>query len=153
METSPRRSGTLEPLPEIIMDPRDTPEILNRKAESLEFRARQYEAQAAAVGLRLEELRQDQRRARQVRDFVAGVERYDDTRLPVVSPGTRTATPPDPGQLPPGADSLGVETRPLTLEERIENLGLLQQELELRLQQIRIKAELFRRRARGGEER
>jgi len=144
---------TLEPIPEIIIDPRDTPEIINRKAQSLENRGNRYEAQAAEVSRRLEELRQDQRRVRQVRDFVAGVERYDDTRLPVVSSGTLTVTPPDPGQLPPGADSLGVETRPLTLEERILALETLQQELELRLQQIRDKAERFRRLARGGEER
>ena len=141
---------TLEPMQDIIIDPRDTPEIIIRKAELLDFRANQYEARAAEVGRRLEELRRDQRRARQVRDFVAGVERYDDTRLPVVSPGARTVTSPDPGQLPSGADTLGVEARPLTPEERIQNLDLLQQELEIRLQQIRDKAERFRRQARGG---
>lgn len=142
----------LEPMQDITIDPRDTPDLIIRKAELLDFRANQYEAQLTEVGRRLEELRRDQRRARQVRDFVAGVERYDDTRLPVVSPGARAVDPPDPRQLPPGADTLGVEARPLTLEERIQNLDLLQQELGIRLQQIRDKAERYRRLARGGTE-
>jgi hypothetical protein len=142
---------TLEPMQDITIDLRDTPEIILEKAQNLEFRANRYELQLADVGRRLEELRKDQRRSRDVNDFLAGVERYEDTSLPVVSPGGRTVTPSDPGQLPPGSDTLGVEARPMTLEERIESLELLQEELQLRLQQVRAKAARFRQRAGGGD--
>jgi prefoldin subunit 5 len=144
---------TLDPLWDLPLDPRDTPENIRRKAQALDSKADQYAAQLGEIDRRLEELRQDQRRARQVRDFVSGVERYDDTRLPVVSPGGRTTTPPDPGRGSTGADTLGIQTRPLTLEERIQNLELTKEVLESRLQQIRDKAALYRRLAggRGGQ--
>lgn len=141
---------TLEPMPDLVISPSDSPRDILRKAGTLDFRAEQYEARLTEVERRLEELRRDQRRARAVQDFVAGLERYDDTRLPVVPPATRTVDPSDPGQVPPGADTLGVESTTLTLEERIENLELLQREMEERLQQIRDKADRFRRLAGGG---
>lgn len=144
---------TLEPMREMTIDPRDTPEIILRKAETLELRGARYEAQLAEVGQRLEALREDQRRARTVRDFVAGLERYDDTRLPVVSPGGRPGTATDPSGRPSGADSLGVEGPAMTLEERIESLERVRGELERRLEEIQAKAERFRdaARRRGGE--
>jgi hypothetical protein len=143
---------TLEPMREMTIDPRDTPEIIFRKAETLDLRGDRYESQMAEVGQRLEALREDQRRARTVRDFVAGVERYDDTRLPVVSPGGRPGTAGDPSERPTGADSLGVDTSSMTLEERIESLERVQGELEQRLLEIRGKADRFREvaRRRGG---
>lgn len=141
---------TLEPMQEFTIGPRDTPEIILAKAEALEERANRREVQLAEARRRLEELRQDQRRARTVRDFMAGLERYDDTRLPVVSPGSRTTTQTDPEQVPPGADTLGVEERPMTLEERIESLEIFESGLEQRIQQIRDKAERFRQAARRG---
>jgi hypothetical protein len=142
---------SLEPMQDITIGPRDTPEIILRKAESLEFRANKYEAQLAGIGGRLEELREDQRRTRRVNDFMAGLERYDDTRLLGVPSGSRTVNPPDPAQVPPGADTLGVEVRPMTLEERIGSLELLEEELRLRMQQVRDKAARFRLRAGGGD--
>ncbi len=141
---------TLEPMPDLVISPSDSPRDILRKAGTLDFRAEQYQARLTDVERRLEELRRDQRRARAVQDFVAGLERYDDTRLPVVPPSTRAVDPSDPGQVPAGADTLGVEARPLTLEERIENLELLGREMEERLQQIRDKANRFRRLAGGG---
>jgi hypothetical protein len=102
------------------------------------------------IDQRLEELGQDLRRSRFVSDFLSGVERYGDTQLPVGRPGSQITPPTDPEQRPPGADSLAVETRPMTLEERIERLEELRTELEERIRLIRAKAERFRALAGGG---
>ncbi len=141
---------TLEPMQDITISPSDTPMDILRKAATLDFRADQHEARLAEVERRLRTLQADQRRARNVSDFLAGVERYDDTSLPVVSPGARGVNP-DPTELPPGADSLSVEDRPLTLEERIQRLETLVQDLTRRMEEIRAKAQRFREYAGGGE--
>jgi len=116
----------------------------------LEYRADQHEARLEDVDDRLEVFRQDLQRNRRVSDFLSGLDRFGDTRLPVGSPGTQTNPPPDPEQLPPGADSLSVEVRPLTLDERIRSLEALRTELEERIEVIRDKAARFRARAGGG---
>lgn len=139
----------LEPMQEVTINPGDTPREILLKAQNLDFKADRHEARLAEVERRLEELREDQRRTRTVSDFVAGLERYDDTRLPVVSPGNRTVDP-EPGQPPPGADSLGVEERPLTLEERIQRLEVLREDLTRRVLEIRAKAQRFREHVGGG---
>jgi hypothetical protein len=140
---------SLEPMQDVTIDPRDSPADILRKANNLEFRANRYEAQLAGVSQRLEELREDQRRSRRVSDFNADLNRYDDTRLPVVSPANRTTPPPDAAQRPTDVDSLGTNARPMTLEERIESLELLEEELGFRIQQARDKAARFRQRAGG----
>jgi len=139
----------LEPMQEVTISPSDTPRDILRKAEFLSNRADRHEATLAEVDLRLRRLREDQRRARDVNDFVADLERYDDTRLPVVSPGAR-AVDPEPSQLPPGSDTLAVEDRPLTLEERIQQLEIFREDLTGRIESIRAKAGLFREIAGGG---
>lgn len=141
---------TLEPMQEVTISPGDTPRDILRKAESLDFRADRHESRLAEVELRMRKLLEDLRRARTVSDFVAGLERYDDTRLPVVSPGSR-GVDPEPGELPPGSDTLGVAERPLTLEERIQRLEILREDLARRIVEIRAKAQRFRDHVRGGE--
>jgi hypothetical protein len=141
----------LEPMRDITISPTDLPIDIRRKAATLDFRAEQHEARLEGIDQRLEELRQDLRRSRFVSDFLSGVERYGDTRLPVGRPGTQVTTPPDPEQRPQAADSLAPETRPMTLEERIQRLEDLRAELEERIQLIRAKAERFRAIAGGGE--
>jgi len=140
----------LEPLTDITISPTDTPRDILRKASTLDFRAQQHEAWMEGIDQRLEELRQDLRRSRRVSDFLSDMERFGDTRLPVGSPGTQTNPPTDPNQLPPGADSLGVQARPMTLEERIRRLEILREELEERIQLIRDRAARFRFLAGGG---
>jgi hypothetical protein len=140
----------LEPLTDITISPTDTPRDILRKASTLDFRAQQHEAWMEGIDQRLEELRQDLRRSRRVSDFLSDMERFGDTRLPVGSPGTQTNPPTDPNQLPPGADSLGVQARPMTLEERIRRLEILRDELEERIQLIRDRADRFRFLAGGG---
>lgn len=140
----------LEPMQDLTISATDTPRDILRMAGTLDFRAEQHEAWLEGIDQRLEELRQDLRRSRRVSDFLSDMERFGDTRLPVGPPGTQTTPPPDPDQLPPGADSLGVEPRPMTLEERIRRLEILRGQLEERIQLIREKAARFRVLA-GGE--
>lgn len=140
----------LEPMRDITISPTDLPIDIRRKAATLDFRADQHEAQLLGIDRRLEELRQDQRRSRFVSDFLSGVERYGDTRLPVVPPGSGNPPPPDPTQRPVEPDSLGGGERPMTLEERIQALEILREELGERIRQIREKAARFRALAGGG---
>lgn len=140
---------TLEPEPDITRNPGDGPADLRRKASLLEHRANQWQADLEEGERRLEELQRAQRTNRTVVDFVAGVGRFGNDRTPVV-PTPRTVNPPNPGQPPPGADTLGTEDRPLTLEERIANLEVWRDLVQERIEQIRAKAELFRRWAGGG---
>lgn len=140
----------LEPMRDVTISPTDLPIDIRRKAATLDYRADQHEARLEGIDQRLEELREDQRRSRSVSDFLSGVERYGDTQLPVGRPGAQVAPPPDRDEPLPGADSLAVETRPLTLEERIEQLEALRVELEERIRLIREKAERFRALAGGG---
>ncbi|MGD8362100.1 MAG: hypothetical protein PVJ04_11800 [Gemmatimonadota bacterium] len=140
----------LEPMRDITISPTDLPIDIRRKAATLDYRAEQHEARLEGIDQRLEELGQDLRRSRFVSDFLSGVERYGDTQLPVGRPGSQITPPTDPEQRPPGADSLAVETRPMTLEERIQRLEELRTELEERIQLIRAKAERFRALAGGG---
>jgi hypothetical protein len=140
----------LEPLTDITISPTDTPRDILRKASTLDFRAQQHEAWREGIDQKLEELRQDLRRSRRVSDFLSDMERFGDTRLPVGPPGTQTNPPADPNQLPAGADSLGVQARPMTLEERIRRLEILREELDERIQLIRDRANRFRFLAGGG---
>jgi hypothetical protein len=140
----------LEPMRDITISPTDLPIDIRRKAATLDYRADQDEARLLGIDRRLEELRQDQRRSRFVSDFLSGLERYGDTRLPVVPPGSGNPTPPDPGQRPVVADSLAQGERPMTLEERIQALEILREELEERIEQIREKAARYRALAGGG---
>jgi hypothetical protein len=140
----------LEPMRDINISPSDSPRDIRRKAATLDYRADQNEDRLAEIDRRLEELREDQRRDRLVSDFLSGLERYGDTRLPVGTPGRLNPPPTDPGQIPPGADSLAVESRPLTLEERIQDLEASRAEMAARIQLIREKAQRFRDLIGGG---
>jgi hypothetical protein len=129
----------------------DTPEDIRRKADALDRRADQFELQRALTEERLQRLVEDQRRSRTIANFLADLQRFDDTRTPVVRPGSLTSDPSNPDQaLPPGADTLGLEERPLTLDEQIASLQALQERLADYIQRYRDRAELFRRRAGGG---
>ena len=139
----------LEPMRDLTISPTDTPRDILRKASTLEYRAEQDSVRLEEVNRQLEELREDQALSRSVSDMLSGLDRFGDTRLPIGPPGARTA-PPDSERLLPGADSLVVETRPMTLEERIESLELLASDLGERIVQIQAKALRFRARA-GGE--
>ncbi len=140
---------TLEPVPDITVEPQDGPIDLRAKATILEITAVQLEGQQTYYAEQLEGLRRDQNLLRRSGDFLADFNRFDDPSIPVTA-GTRTVPQPGQVQPPPGADSLGVEGGFLTLEQRIRALEVLQDEIEQTIEAIRVKAEIFRRRA-GGE--
>jgi hypothetical protein len=128
----PEPEITLEPLPEINIEPRDGPNELRLKAGRLEFAASRYEEQQAYFTQQLEDLRRDQRLYQISRDFLADRERFGD-RPPVGAAGARNVLPPE------------------QLEQQIQELELIQEELVQRIQSIRTRAADFRRRAGGGE--
>jgi hypothetical protein len=132
LRTLPEPEITLEPLPEISIEPRDGPNELRLKAGRLEFAATRYEQQQAYFTQQLEDLRRDQRLFQIYRDFRADRERFGD-RPPVGGTGTRNVPPPE------------------QLQQQIDALELLQEELDQRIQTIRTRAADFRRRAGGGE--
>jgi DNA repair exonuclease SbcCD ATPase subunit len=138
----------LEPEQDITIEPRHGPEDIRRLADHLDWRGDQYVELLSEIDRQLEGLRRDLRLMRQSQDFVAGVERFGDARLPVGPPGARPDRTPDPAQ-PPGAVALpGSEERPLTLEERIQILVVTREEVFRRIDGIRVKAESFRRQIR-----
>ncbi|MFH1766432.1 MAG: hypothetical protein ABIF09_19820 [Gemmatimonadota bacterium] len=141
---------TLEPLPDINFEPRDGPAELRNKATILDLTAGQYEEQYAYYERQLEGLRRDQSLLRRSGDFLADFTRFDDLTVPVGPPGTRTVPPAGQVPPPPGVDSLGVEGGFLTLEQRIRALVVLQEEINQRIETIRVRANDLRRLA-GGE--
>jgi len=122
---------TVEPLPEMNVERRDGPTELRAKAGILEFAANQYEEQHAYFQGQLEDLRRDQSLLRRSRDFLDGVGRFDDTRVPVGPPETRSDRPPE------------------TFEEKIQALETLQEEITRWIQNIRVRAADLRRLAGG----
>jgi hypothetical protein len=142
---------TLEPEPDINIEPRDGPERLRQKATLLEFTATQYSEQFAYNERQLEGLRRDQALLRRSGDFLADFTRFDDPTLPVGTPTNRNVALRNQEDLPLAADSSRVSGAPLTLEQRIEALEALQEEITERIQNVLTRAQIFRRRAGGGE--
>jgi hypothetical protein len=142
---------TLEPLRDLTISQTDTPRDILRMASQLERRAEQDSVRLVEVNRQLGELIEDQARSRRVADFLSDMERFGDTRLPVGAPGDRSPPPDEAQQRPPESDSLSVEARPMTLEDRVRNLEIFRDELQQRIQLIRDRAERFRARAGGGE--
>lgn len=125
-------------LPEIIFDPRDGPDELRFKAEVLERKAADADSVIRNTEGLIQTLSNRLRTQRQVRDMVASLDRFGDTRVPVVTgapPGDRTSV----------TDSTVVGARPLTLEERIEELRDYVTQLQAYRDQLLIRAEQFRR--------
>jgi hypothetical protein len=143
LEAEAEDTFRLEPvvLPEVTFDPRDGPDDLRSKAQLLERQAADIDTLLVDTDRRMEALGSRLRIQRQRGDLLAGVERFDDTRVPVV------VGAPAAGGVP--ADSAGVGTRPLTLEERIEELRIYRAQMEAYRDQLLIKAETFRRRIRS----
>ena len=140
LEAETQETFRLEPvvLPEITFDPRDGRDELLAKAELLERRAVVADTLIRYTERQIQSLNERLRTQRQRRDFLAGAERFDDTRVPVVAgapTGDRTAA----------RDSTVAGARPLTLEERVqlhrEYLGQLQAYRD----QLLIRAQQFRR--------
>lgn len=137
----------LEPLPELDEEAFDSPADLRLKANMLDFKVGQWEAEFTYNLDRLEDLRQEQDLLRWSGDFLADRGRFGD-QPPVSLPPVQDVSQPGQAQ-PPGADSLGVEVEYLSVEERIEILEALQEELTGNIQIIRVRAQRLRRKAGG----
>jgi hypothetical protein len=129
-------------MPDIRFDPRDGPADFQQKAEILERTAAVVDTLIQDTDARIEALDERLRIERNRRDFLAGTDRFDDRRLPVV-----TGPPGDPTVQ--SADSTVVNGRPLTLEERIESAREYRETLVEYRDQLLIRAEQFRRRLRS----
>ena len=140
LEAEAEDTFRLEPvvLPEITFDPRDGREELLAKAELLERRAAVADTLIGHTERQIQSLDQRLRTERQRRDFLAGAERFDDTRVPVV-----TGAPP--GDLAAARDSTVAGARPLSLEERIELHRDYLGQLQAYRDQLLIRAQQFRR--------
>lgn len=129
-------------LPEVTSDPRDTPEDILAKAALLERQAGVADTLIQDKNREIEVLRGRLRNQRQRRDFVAGTDRFDDTRVPVV-------TNPPLGDRTPSTDSTVAGQRPITLEERIQMLQDYVEQLASYRDQLLIRARVFRQRIRS----
>jgi hypothetical protein len=132
-------------LPEIQFDPGDGPEEWRLKADLADRHAARYQRDLEDIDREVADLRERQGRERRTLDLLASIERFGDIRLPVGPPERRID--PVTGEVLP--DSLAAEERPLTLEERIERLLLLRGQVEERLEQVQIRARVFRQRIGG----
>ncbi|MEJ2203095.1 MAG: hypothetical protein P8170_03200 [Gemmatimonadota bacterium] len=129
-------------LPDINFDPRDGPEELETKAQLVEAYAALVDTVISDIDRRVELLNEQARSDRQREDLLRAVGRFDDTNLPV---GVTTGPPGSDA----AADSTGVGNRPLTLEERIEELMSYRAQLVGYRDQVLIKARTFRSRLRS----
>ena len=125
-------------LPEVRFDPRDGPEELESKAQRLDRRAAIADSAIADVDRSIEALNDRLRIERQRRDFLAGTERFDDVRLPVVTGANAAEAPVTP------SDSTDAGRRPLTLEERVAQAHVYREQLERYRDQLLIRARTFR---------
>ena len=84
--------GRIQPvtLPEVTYDPRDGPDEIEGKIRLLELRIRQIEVQITAIDERIGALEKRQRQERDLQSLITGVERFDDTFVPVTSPDPLT---------------------------------------------------------------
>lgn len=125
-------------LPEITFDPRDGPDELSAKAELLERQAAVADSAIVNAERQIANLNGRLRAQRQVRDMVASIDRFDDTRVPVVT-GSAGGDPTS------ATDSTVVGSRPLSLEERIELLRQYVVQLQSYRDQLLVRARQFRR--------
>jgi len=140
LEVEEEQTIRLQPvvLPEITFDPRDGRDELLAKAELLERRAAVADTLIRHTERQIQSLNDRLRTQRQRRDFLAGTDRFDDTRVPVVAgavSGDRTAA----------TDSTVAGARPLSLEERIQIQRDYLAQLQAYREQLLVRAQQFRR--------
>ncbi len=138
-EVGERIELVLDPLPDIVVGPRDTPRQIRSKARFLDDKAEQQERVIADLDAEIERLANRLQRDRVTSDFFTDPNRVGDTRLPVTS-GTS------------GADAVGGATpwSGESLQEKIDLLVEFRGKVEERRDQLLQKAEQFRALAGGG---
>lgn len=136
IERTGREEILLAAVPEIAPDPRDGPLELGWKIELLERRISEAGERLAEIDAEISDLERRRRRERSLDDLSSSIERFDDDRVPVSSSGRRTASPGGEGR----------EEAALTLEERIERLGILRSAILERRGDFQEQLRFFRRR-------
>ncbi len=128
-------------LSSITIDPIDGPDDILAKAELLEHRARQANANILDIDEQLGTLRERERFNRSRRDNLSELGRFDDNRLPVGPAGR--APVPDPVIGVISGDSTAIQ-RPRTVEEQIRGLEGLRSDLVGFRDQLMARAGSFR---------
>jgi len=128
-------------LSSITIDPIDGPDDILAKAELLEHRARQADANIRDIEEQLVTLRERERFNRSRRDNLSELGRFDDNRLPV-GPAGRGPDPDPVAGVAPG-DSATVQAS-RTVEEQIRGLERLRTDLIRFRDQLRARAVTFR---------
>lgn len=148
-EGEPPVQVRLVTLSEIAIDPRDGPDELNAKIRFIELRIRQMEDEIDRFGERIERLEKEQRQQRDLQNLMAGLERFDDTSVPVTRPeplSTRsngeTEGAASPGDSP--VDSLD----DLSIDQQIEGLRLAREQMFEAVRSMEVRVETFRQRLR-----
>jgi hypothetical protein len=127
-------------MPEITFDPRDGAAERLQKAEILERRAASIDSTIVDVDRQIESLTDRIRMERQRSDLMATLDRFDDTRLPVVT-GQPTTGDRD---RPPPADSAAVGSEPLKLEDQLRQAREIRERLVQYRDEHLVRARVFR---------
>ena len=127
-------------MPEIHFDPRDGPTELRAKAELIETYAAIADTVIAETRRQIASLEARLVRERRTRDLLSGLDRFGDRQVPT--------GPPTGGARVMGADSTDAGGRPVSLEDRIEELRSYVEELQEYRDQLLVRAKQFRERIR-----
>src|SRR5690606_16616509 len=129
---------------------------LGAKAELLERRAAAADSLITDLDERIARLQAQLRRERSAEHFLAGVDRFDDTRVPVGPPGSAGApgvgAASGRGSAAPAGDSAVVAPQDLPLDQQIEQLQVFRAQVVLARNQFVGRARLFRDRLRRSGE-
>lgn len=127
-----------DPFPEINIEPGDTRDDIQAKADLLELHARRHDLLLLDIDAQIELLEQRQRHARMVRDFGADLSRFGDLRVPVGRPDATSDN---------AEDLIGTEE----LSQRLEELQQSREFVIERRDIAMARAQEFRQRI-GGEQ-
>lgn len=146
-EGAPPGRIELVTLPEVTFDPRDGPDEIAGKIKLLELRIRQIDVQITAIDERIEALEKRQRQERDLQSLITGVERFDDTFVPVTSADPLSdMTDRESDGDAVISDSTVVSLDELSLQQQIEGLRLLREQMFDRKVLLEGRTEGFRQR-------
>lgn len=126
-------------MPEITFDPRDVPAERLAKAEILERRAASIDTTIQDVDRQIKALNDRIRMQRQRADLMATLDRFDDTRLPVVG-----QPPAGDRDRPAAPDSTAARSEPVSLEMQLERLRETRDQLVQYRDEHLVRARVFR---------
>jgi len=126
-------------MPEITFDARDGTAERLQKAEILERRAAAIDTTILDVDRQIKSLNDRIRMERQRGDLMATLDRFDDTRLPVV-----TGQPTGDRDRPTPSDSTSVGSEPLSLDDQLRQLREIRERLVQYRDEHLVRARVFR---------